>query len=303
MAGERVICVGHTALDRTFYVDRWPTGSAKIAARDYRECGGGMAANAAVAIARLGGAAEFWGPTGDDREAGIMADELARAGVDLAGFVRVPGRRSSVSTILVDAHGERLVVGFRSDALREPPDALPWGRLSHARVLLADVRWPEGAAAALCRARAAGLTTVLDADVAPADVLTRLVYVADHVLFSAPGLQAFRPGEEPAAALRAALAAGASVAGVTQGERGCLWCEATDPHRLHAAPALAVDVVDSTGAGDVFHGAYALGLAERWPVHRAVRFACVAASLKCRGAGARASIPDRHAVEARLRAA
>jgi sulfofructose kinase len=303
MAGERVICVGHTALDRTFYVERWPTSSAKIAARDYRECGGGMAANAAVAIARLGGAAEFWGPTGDDREAGIMAEELAREGVDLAGFVRIPGRHSSVSTILVDAHGERLVVGFRSDALREPPDALPWERLSHARVLLADVRWPEGAAAALCRARAAGLATVLDADVAPADVLTRLVHEADHVLFSAPGLQAFRPGEDAAAALRAVLAAGASVAGVTQGERGCLWCEAADPDRLHAAPALAVDVLDSTGAGDVFHGAYALGLAEGWPVRRAVRFACVAASLKCRGAGARASIPDRHAVEARLRTA
>lgn len=300
MPSARVICVGHSALDRTFYVDAWPTGSAKIAARQYRESGGGMAANAAVAVARLGGAAEFWGPTGDDREAGVMAEALEREGVDLAGMLRVPGRRSSVSTVLVDARGERLVVGFRSDALHEPPDALPWARLARAGALLADVRWPAGAEEALRRARAAGVVTVLDADVAPTGVLRRLARAADHVLFSEPGLHDFDASPDPGAALRAALALGARVAGVTRGEHGFLWCEAEAPGELHVAPAVPVKVLDTTGAGDVFHGAYALGLAEGLSVRAAARFACVAASLKCAGAGARDAAPTREAVRARL---
>jgi sulfofructose kinase len=175
--------------------------------------------------------------------------------------------------------------------------------LPAARALLADVRWPSGAAAALRHARAAGLFTVLDADSAPAEVMDTLVREADHVLFSAPGLEAYRPGQSTDAALQAALAAGARVAGVTQGEHGFLWLEAGDPDRLHAQAALAVAAVDTTGAGDVFHGAYALALAEGWPVARAARFACVAASLKCRGAGPRAPIPDRALVHAHLDAA
>jgi sulfofructose kinase len=303
MARERVVCLGHTALDRTFYVDQWPTGSAKIAARDYREGGGGMAANAAVAVARLGGAAEFWGPAGDDPAADVMADELAREGVGLAGFLRIPGRRSSVSMVLVDARGERLVVGFRSDALHAPPDALPWERLGTARVLLADVRWPRGAAEALRRARASGVATVLDADSAAAEVMDTLVRDAEHVLFSAPGLETYRPGRNVAGALRCALQAGARVAGVTQGEHGFSWLESGAPERLRSQPALAVAAVDTTGAGDVFHGAYALALAEGWPVERAARFALVAASLKCRGFGPRASIPDRALVLRHLDAA
>ncbi len=295
----RVVCVGPSALDRVFYVDAWPQGSAKLAARDYRESGGGMAANAAVAVVRLGGAADFWGPVGDDREAGFMAAELAGEGVDTAGMIRVSGRRSSVSTILVDARGERLIVGFRSDALCEPADRLPWDRLADAGAVLADVRWPAGAAAVLRRARAAGVPTVLDGDVAPREHLRELVALAEHAIFSERGLDAFLPGVDLPDALRAALAAGARIAGVTRGEHGLAWCERGD-ERVRTVPALPLRAVDTTGAGDVFHGAYALALAEKLPVDEAARFACAAASLKCAGAGARGSVPSREAVLAQL---
>lgn len=296
----RVICVGHTALDRVFYVDGWPTGSAKIAAHEYRESGGGMAANAAVAIARLGGEAEFWGPTGADREAEAMRAELVREGVDISGLVCVPGRRSSITTILVDPRGERLIVGFRSDALGEPADAMPWHRLAGARALLADVRWRAGAAEALRRARSAGLPTILDGEVAPREHLQALAVLAEHVVFSERGLEAYLPGADVGTALRVALSGGARVAGVTQGALGFTWCERPDETRLRSIPALPVQAVDTTGAGDVFHGAYTLALAEGASVADAARFACVAASLKCTGRGPRAPIPDRAAVDARL---
>jgi sulfofructose kinase len=296
----RVVCVGHTALDRVFYVDAWPRGSAKLAAREYRESGGGMAANAAVAVVRLGGAADFWGPSGDDRDASVMAEELVREGVEVSGMLRVPGKRSSVSTVLVDARGERLIVGFRSDALAAAPDPLPWWRVAEAGAVLADVRWPLGAGAVLGRARRAGVTTVLDGDVAPREHLLELVTHAEHVIFSERGLNVFLPGVDAGDALRAALARGARVAGVTQGEHGFVWCARDDASRLHSVPALPVHAVDTTGAGDVFHGAYALALAEGRGVDDAARFACTAASLKCAGMGARASIPSREAVLARL---
>src|SRR3954449_1514750 len=73
----RIICVGHAALDRVFTVDQWPTGSAKIVATSFEESGGGMAANAAVAIGRLGADVAFWGPTGDDATADVIKPSCA----------------------------------------------------------------------------------------------------------------------------------------------------------------------------------------------------------------------------------
>ena len=147
-----VVCVGHAALDRVFTVDAWPQGSAKIAASDYRESGGGMAANAAVAIARLGAPASFWGPAGDDATADVIEAQLRDERIDVV-LRRFPGLSTSHSAVLVDAGGERLVIGLRGSALQSPADWLPLVRLRQAQALLADVRWPAGALAALAAAR------------------------------------------------------------------------------------------------------------------------------------------------------
>jgi sulfofructose kinase len=282
-----------------FRVPSWPSGSAKVRASAYRESGGGMAANAAAAIAQLGGEAVFWGPAGDDAIADAMAAELQSFGVDVAGLKRIPGARSSHSAILVDDQGERLIVGVRGNVLAIDADWLPVHELAAAQAVLADVRWPNGARRALASARQHGVPAVLDADIAEVPTLDELVGLADYAVFSTPGLQAFASGTA-AEGLRHALDSGARVAIVTRGERGVDWMTAEAPDTLHHLAAHPIArAADTTGAGDVFHGAFALAIAERRPLDEAIRFANVAAALKCEHEGARA-VPARSDCERAL---
>jgi sulfofructose kinase len=294
---HRLICIGHTSIDRVFRVPSWPAGSAKIKASSFRETGGGMAANAAAAIAQLGGHVEFWGPAGDDRIADNMASELQVLGVDTGGLQRITGCQSSHSVILVDDQGERLIVGMRGQALQSTGDWLPIERVEFAAALLADVRWPAGARRGLQAAREWGVPTILDADAAESSTLAELVGLADYAVFSEQGLHAFA-GATHAGALAQALAKGALVAAVTRGANGVEWTTAAMPAVVHHLPAHPIDaVIDTTGAGDVFHGAFALAIAEAQPLAKALRFATVAASLKCMREGAR-SVPVRSVVNA-----
>ena len=294
----RIICVGHTAFDRVFRVERIVAPPAKIAASAYLELGGGMAANAAVAIAHLGAEAHFWGPAGDDTAADAMVEDFARHGVDASAMRRIRGRRSSHSVILVDDNGERLIVGMRGDVLQDAGDWMPLHTVREAGAVLADVRWPHGAARALGTARAAGVPTVLDGDTGERDALRRLVAEADYAVFSEPGFACFSDAT-PHAGLREALAAGARAAVVTRGERGCQWVTAGAPEELRHTPAIPAEAIDTTGAGDAFHGAFALCIAEGKPLETAIKFATAAASIKVRRLGSR-SMPSRAEVETLL---
>jgi sulfofructose kinase len=295
-ARARVICVGHAALDRVFAVESWPKGSGKIPAHRFEESGGGMAANAAAAIARLGGEAVFWGPTGEDAVADAIRAMLIADGVDAHGLRRFEGRTSSHSAVIVDESGERLVVGYRGSALQAPADWLPLDRVGFAGALLADVRWPDGAWRALRAARDAGIPAILDAEIAAAEILDKLTRAADHVIFSDRGLEAYSGGDSEGG-LRRVLANGALMAAVTRGEKGVLWLEAAAPGEVLRCPAFAVDTVDTLAAGDVFHGAYALALAESWRIGDAIRFAAAAAAIKCSRPGGRNGAPVRGEVE------
>jgi len=299
----KVICVGHSALDRVFTVDAWPQASAKVRANSLVEVGGGMAANAAVAVARLGGEAHFWGPVGDDSVADSMSAHLRAAGVDVRGLRRFAGLYSSTSAILIDARGERLIVSYRGTALEAPADWLQLDQVGSAGALLADVRWPQGSIAALRAARRAGIPTVIDADTAETATLQSLAGEAEYAVFSEPGLACFSGAGGIEGGLRRALALGARLAAVTQGERGVCWIEAGQPKGLRQLPAFAVPVVDTLAAGDVFHGAFALELARGKVPADALRFAAAAAAIKCSRPGGRSGSPSRDEVERFLREA
>ena len=299
----KVICVGHSALDRVFTVEAWPAVSAKLRASSLDEIGGGMAANAAVAIARLGGEAHFWGPAGEDSVAELMRAQLQAARVDVSGLRCFGGLQSSTSAILIDARGERLIVSYRGSALEAPAEWLPLAQLDSAGALLADVRWPQGALAALRAARRAGIASVLDADTAEAATQQALAAQAEYVLFSEHGLACFTGTREIEGGLRRALALGARFAAVTQGERGVLWIEAGSAQGMRHLPAFAVPVVDTLAAGDVFHGAFALMLAEAQAPEQALRYANAAAAIKCTRPGGRNGSPSRDEVESLLREA
>ncbi|MEO8006460.1 MAG: PfkB family carbohydrate kinase [Betaproteobacteria bacterium] len=296
---QRVICVGHAALDRVFTVDSWPGASGKIAAHHFEEAGGGMSANAAAAIARLGAQAIFWGPTGDDAIAVAIHAQLVADGVDATGLRRFAGHTSSHSAVIVDARGERLVVGLRGSALQASAEWLPLEMIGAAGAVLADVRWPAGAQKALRAARGAGVPAILDGEIADADVLSELGRCADHVVFSQRGLEEFS-GTDVESGLRKMMGFGARVVAVTLGGAGVAWMESSEPNNLHRCPAFSVDVVDTLAAGDVFHGAYALALAEGAGIGDAMRFASAAAAIKCTRPGGRRGAPNRSEVEALL---
>ena len=286
-ARTRVICLGLSALDLIWNVDTFFSGgSQKIRSRDYASAGGGMAANAAVAIARLGGSAAFWGRGGGDAAGHEMHAALSEQGVDVAQFRLFPEGRSSVSGILVDASGERQIVNFRG-RFPEQADWLPLDQVAGASAVLADPRWLSGAVALFTAARARAIPTVLDADVADPDVFRTLLPLTDHAIFSEPALAGFA-GSADDEALAKVAAFGCCVAAVTRGREGVTLRQSGV---TQSQPSYAVDAVDTTGAGDVFHGAYALAIGCGLTVSESMSLAAAAAALKCTRPGARAGIP------------
>ncbi|KRR17984.1 sugar kinase [Bradyrhizobium retamae] len=284
----RVICLGLSALDQIWRVDQRFSGeSEKIRSLDYSTLGGGMAANAAVAIARLGGSAAFWGRGGDDAAGHEMRSALSAEGIDVANFKLFPEGRSSVSGVIVDKSGERQIVNFRG-SYPERADWLPLDAVAGASAVLADPRWPEGAVALFGKARALGIPTVLDGDVAEAAIFERLLPLTDHAVFSEPALAAFM-GSADGASLAKIARFNCRIVAVTRGHEGVSWYENGS---LQKQAAFRVRVVDTTGAGDVFHGAYAFAVGMGLAVRDAMKFAAATAALKCEHSGGRAGIPS-----------
>jgi sulfofructose kinase len=284
----RVLVVGVAVMDFVFYVDAFPTGGMKHRARDAAVVGGGCAANAAVAIARLGGEALLASRLGSDQVGRMIHDDLEDEGVDLS-LTDCAGLRSSYSSILIDGAGERQIMNFRGEALLQTPEHLADAPAVGA--VLADTRWSEGALAAMELARDRNVPGVLDVE-APAE--SDAFGPASHLAFSEQGLAHFYPGLAPDAAIRRVLQDHGGWVCVTMGAGGVLWCSAEGAGHV---PGFAVDVVDTLGAGDVWHGAFALSLAEGASEPGAIRFANAVAALKCTRRGGRAGSPSRNDVE------
>jgi sulfofructose kinase len=289
-----VVCVGNLVQDEVFHVDAIPSSGIKTGVLGYEERYGGPAATAAVAICRLGGRAAYWGRVGDD-PAGAKALRLMReAGVDCAGVAAFENARTLRAIVIVDARGERAIV---SDRRSLPSDAgcLAGASLAGAGVVLADTRWPEGAAMAFERAKQAGIPTVLDADGGSPTLNAGLIAAADHVVFSSEGLKDHAGEGDPGTLLRRCAGRPGQVLAVTQGAAGSLWLLDGE---LVPVPACRVKVVDTTGCGDVFHGAYALALNEGRAPLEAARFASATAAIKAARGQGWAGMADRPAVEA-----
>ena len=299
MAAPRMIAVGGVCATGIFRVGTVPPLPAKVLADQMCRVADGMAISAACAFSRLGGRAAAWARVGDDSEGRFIRQSLAAAGVDVADIRTVPGGRSSQAVVIVDGRGERLVVPYHDPELDLSAEWLPLGTLAGAGMVLCDVRWPAGAETALRAARSQGIPTMIDGDVAPAETLRGLVQLADYAVFSDAGLLACTGITDIASALRTIAAAHAGHVGVSCGAEGYYWLE-NDSVRHQPAPA--VDAVDTLAAGDVFHGALALAILENQDLPTAIRFACVAAALKCGRFGGRLGCPTRAEVEAALAA-
>jgi sulfofructose kinase len=292
-----IACLGITVLDRIQRVDALPTTGGKFVAKDYFEVGGGPAATAAVAVAKLGHSVDFIGRVGQDSVADTMLKELASYGVNVEKAVQIQGASSSFSAVLVDDKGERMIINYQDKSLSRDIEPLKAIDFSQYETVLTDVRWPEGAKYALEQAKAFNVPSVLDADIAP-DPINELVALADHVAFAEPGLAKLTGTDDPIEGLRIAQKQTQGVVYVTVGSKGCYWLEGDE---LKHQAGIKVDVVDTTGAGDVFHGALAVAIAEAQQPRESIIFSNTVAALKCTKRGGREGIPSRTEVDRKIK--
>ena len=288
-------------LDEVFRIDEFPRPDAKVEAAEFLAVGGGCAANAAVAIARLGGDASFAGPLGGPPGQEPISDRilagLAREGVDCAGCVRLDGVASGISAIFVNMRGERTIVTHRSRHLDAVTPLDADKLVAGADAVLADNRFPDFALP-ICRAALRrGIPVVLDAD-KPARPGAALFSACSHVVFSAESLRATMATDDLACALRQFGQATNAFLAVTDGANPVQWRD--DTGAIRAMPVFAVTAVDTLAAGDVFHGAFTLALIEGDDAATAMRFAAAAAGVKCTRFGGSITAPTRAEAEALL---
>ncbi len=285
----RVFCVGHAVEDHIFRVDTLPAQAKKYQAKGFEVIGGGPAANAAVAIARLGGHAYLAARIGDDIIGDSIVRNLTAEGVDCDAVRRCEGVPSSLSSVFVDDKGERMIVNHRPADMPTEPDWIAPLFPDGAGAVLADVRWPEGALFALRQAKKRGIPGILDADL-PVPHDGALVDEASIVAFSADGLRDYTGVTDIAEALVKVSTETEAQCCVTCGAEGVLVAESSGVRRTPAFPAEAVDTL---GAGDIWHGAFALAIAEQQSMDEAVAFASAAAAIKVTRPGGRAGAPTR----------
>jgi sulfofructose kinase len=296
VASDRILCVGALTMDTIFRMQHLPDGPGKFLPIDVVEIAEGMAASAACSVARLGGKVALWSSVGDDAVGARGIAAMEAEGVDCELIRPVPGIPSAISTVLVDEAGERMIVPFYHRQLWESP--VPATEIFAAT--LVDIRWPEAAELALVAARNAGRPGILDADVGAVETLRALAPHASHIIASRPGAALLTGMDDPEAGAALLAAWYDAMVVVTAGEAGSYWVEPGGA--IQHTPAPKVVAVDTTAAGDVFHGAFTLGLTEGMAGAALVQFASAAAAVKCTRFGGRLGAPDRSETEALMRA-
>lgn len=300
---NKVECVGLglCALDYTFVVDRYPRLDDKIDTASFSRQGGGPVPTALCTLAKFGVPSSFVGKCGKDSDGKLLRDELRRFGVNVRFLTLDPDSRTPRAFVIVEKEsGKRTVILDRTETSALSPDELNAGIIRRARFLLIDGREPETSLTAAVLARKAGGEVILDAGSPRRNIGDILPYV-DHLVvsnrFSLDFTQEVDPGK---AALKLAHMGFKSVV-ITSGHKGSIG--ATSDGQLFQQEAFKVDVVDTTGAGDVFHGAYVYGLVRGWELPRILKFASAAAALKCTRLGGRRGIPELEEVSALIKTA
>lgn len=285
-----VLCVGHASYDLTFQVSHHPGDDDKIVASGFVGCGGGPAANAAMTVARAGGRAAFAGYLGRDTFGASHLAELQDAGVNTQWVLRGDSP-TPLSAILAKPDGRRSLANYRGGTQPLPEGAIDFSGCRPGAILfdgherhvsLSLARW----------ARQEGIPTILDAGSLHAGT-EALMGMVDHLVASEKFARQATGCERADAALDV-LSVYAPTVVVTLGQQGLLWAKGQARGRL---AAYRVDAVDTTGAGDVFHGAYALCVAQGRPWEYVLRYASAGAALSCTGLGARTAIPGRAETE------
>jgi sugar/nucleoside kinase (ribokinase family) len=291
----RILCIGIPVRDLTFRIAQLPAHGSKEHASHFEEICGGNALNAAVGIVRLGGRAALTGPIGDAAESShrYLLEQLASERIAHDNLVHMQGLVTPVSTVMVDPSGERTIVTFRDPALWQVrlPDADRL--LRDCDAILIESRCADFATKLCAEARRRGIAVVVDVDHAM-PLSEGLLTASSHLIFSSEALQATVGIADDVEALKRIALLTSSFVAATKGPQGTTWLDRDGPRHT---PAFPVQTVDTLGAGDIFHGAFALAITERRELPDALRFASAAAALKCTRFGGAFASPQRAEVE------
>jgi ribokinase len=299
-----VIGIGLCTLDVLVRLGRMPAWDRPASFESICLDGGGPTGTALCAASRLGARAAFIGTAGMDRFAELKLRSLAEHGVDTSQVVRRPGPETRIVLVTVNReNGDRIFntkADFRSDRLR--PEELDREVITRARILLTEGFHSEAALAAAGWMHAAGKRVILDGSATNAESLDapirRLVSQTDILICGEGFAEALTGEADVEKAGRAALSFGPEITVLTRGETGSFLFSAAEAFHT---PAFPVDVVDTTGAGDVFHGAFIAGLLRGWDLRTICRFAAAVSAIQCTVLGGRTGLPDFQQVQTFLR--
>ena len=282
--------LGCACLDFLGIVPHLPDQDEQVWMSDSTQQGGGMVSTALVTLSRLGVSTAFAGKVGNDTAGRVVKEEFDQFGVDSAHLIMEPGASTPVSMILVDeSTGQRTIMAGGS-AVDMSPSEVPAELVASSRILHLDNTNRPAALAAAGIARDSGVPVVLDADtVSPPDDLVELLGMTDFLIASRVFSDELTGLTDPSEAVKVLAGYGSSATVVTLGEEGSYTLGAG---RSFHTPAFSVDAVDTTGAGDVYHGAFIFGLLKEWSFEKTAEFASAVAALSCTRLGGRAGIPD-----------
>jgi sugar/nucleoside kinase (ribokinase family) len=294
-----ILCAGGATQDNVMKVEAFPAAGSKVRASEFIVTIGGQAGNASVAIARLGGSVRYAGALGDhdDPIANWIAEKLEAEHVDCTHAVRVKGALSSVSLIMLDATGEKMIATRRGEGLLNTVPADADKALDGVDAVLLDNRYPKFMMPLVAAAARRGIPRVLDLDGVTA-IDDALLNGATHVVSSAEAMRGTTDEKDFGKALKKLGQTYKGFLAVNDGPNGAYWL---DKGEVRHMDAFKVDAVDTLGAGDTFHGAFTLRLVETGDVVEAMRFGAAAAAIKCTRFGGLMGAATREEVEAFLK--
>jgi sulfofructose kinase len=299
-APPRILCTGIIVLDEVFRVEEFPKSDGKVQAQGFFVVNGGCAANAAVAIARLGGraalAGPMGGPAGEDDNGDRVLKALAREQIDCSSCQRVDGLATALSAIVMNARGDRTIVTYRDERIATTRPVDPDAIIAGADAVLADNRYPDFVQPICEAARRRNLPVVLDGD-RPTIEDDPLFGIVSHVIFSGECLRETTGVSDLGEGLQRIAHKTDAFLAVSNGPDDILYLDRGAVCRL---PVFKVTAIDTLGAGDAFHGGFVLALAEGRGEVDAMRFGAAVAGIKCSRLGGSAGAPTRPEVEALL---
>ncbi|MBF0287391.1 MAG: carbohydrate kinase [SAR324 cluster bacterium] len=285
-----ILCHGATAYDITMSVKHHPAADIKEFALDKVECGGGPAANAAVTIARMGHKTALSGYLGNDLYGQLNLEELAKDHVN-TDLIQRGDASTPLSVVMAKPNGERSLVNYPSQS-PFMTRLSPQYKSCSPQVILLDGHETNTAFKLLEFAKKQNITTVLDAGSYSAGKKA-LASEVDHLVVTERFAHEYTSQKKTEAALETLFEISNSVV-ITVGKEGLLWKNKNNSGKM---PAFSVQSIDTTGAGDAFHGAFCVGLIRGYDWETILRYASAVAALTCTKHGGRLGIPREHEVQ------